>query len=190
MVVVSPYVFFGARLLLVNILCNCTAARSSRPASGFPSFSPLVSSHTVGAHPVDCCKPKPPIGPPRHEWERICPDLGCQSSDSETYTSESSAEESAVSSSTGGSTPTSASALSYWPLAVAALAASTALAAAIFGQRREQEGKHQLRGSVARRMEDFSSFADRTLADGGGGGKGVEMAPTTSATSSAGYRLA
>ena len=64
-----------------------------------------------------------------------------------------------------------------WPLVIAALAATTALAAAVFGQRREKVGNHHLRGSVARRMDDFGTFADRVLPDGAGGGKGVEMMP-------------
>ena len=70
--------------------------------------------------------------------------------------------------------------MSYWPLAVAALAATTALVAGILGQRREKVGNHQLRGSVARRMDLFSNFADRALSDA----KGVEM------TSKDDYRLA
>jgi hypothetical protein len=61
--------------------------------------------------------------------------------------------------------------MSSWPLAVAALAATTAIVAGVLGQRRENVGKHQLRGSVARRMDLFSNFADRALSDA----KDVEM---------------
>jgi hypothetical protein len=45
------------------------------------------------------------------------------------------------------------------------MAAATAMVAGIFGQRRERVGNHQLKGSVARRMDLFSNFADRALCD-------------------------
>ena len=132
----------------------------------------------VGIHPVDCCKPQPPIGPAHHEWGRICPDLGCQDSTSELYSAESAeaAVESEVSSSSGGSIPT-ASAVSYWPLVVAAMAATTAVIAGLIGQRREKAGNHQLRGSVARRMDMFSAFANNALCGQTGTVPGVELAP-------------
>ena len=55
------------------------------------------------------------------------------------------------------------------------MAAAVAIGAAIFGQRRERVGNHQLKGSVARRMDLFSNFADRALCDQARPERVVEM---------------
>jgi hypothetical protein len=120
---------------------------------------------------VDCCKPQPPVGPPRHEWERICPSLGCATNSTTEETFESEVQETSSSTSTVGIGTRSA--VSYWPLVLAAMAATTAMVAGILGQRREKAGNHHLRGSVARRMDLFSNFADQALPGDNGS---VEMA--------------
>lgn len=67
-----------------------------------------------------------------------------------------------------------------WPLLVAAVAATTAMAAVIVGQRRDPEDRHQLQGSVARRMDLFSNFADRALCNNESRpGRVVEMTKST-----------
>jgi hypothetical protein len=139
---------------------------------------PWFFVNKVGIHPpIDCCKPQPPIGPPHHEWERICPSLGCATNS--TYEEES--FESAVEESTSTVGVGTRSAVSYWPLVMAAMAATTAMVAGIIGQRREKVGNHHLRGSVARRMDLFSNFADQALT-GEKGSSTVEMSssPRTS----------
>lgn len=52
----------------------------------------------------------------------------------------------------------------WWPLAVAGLAASVAMAAVVVGQRRPGgAAPHPMQGSVARRRGLFANFADRAL---------------------------
>jgi hypothetical protein len=53
----------------------------------------------------------------------------------------------------------------WWPLAVAGLAASVAVAAVIVGQRSGAVNPHPMQGSVARRRGLFENFADRALCD-------------------------
>lgn len=50
-----------------------------------------------------------------------------------------------------------------WMLLVAGAAATAALAAAVIGSRKEPREKHQLEGSVKRRITLFSAFADSAL---------------------------
>jgi hypothetical protein len=65
---------------------------------------------------------------------------------------------------------------------VAAVAATAALVAAVVGQRRDKESKHQLNGAVSRRMNLFSALADGNLCG--------DRPPRTVEASSGDYRMA
>lgn len=146
--------------------------------------------NTVHHEEIDCCADRPhgPLGGPawhhkcyNSDWRAegviksgACTTTTTTASDGTTTTYYNGEETTTVSASEEVSTSTGSnsngqaatkSAMSYWPLVVAAVAATTALLAVVVGQRRDHAGNHQLKGSVARRMDLFSNFADRALCD-------------------------
>eukprot|EP00545_Synedropsis_sp_CCMP1620_P008095 CAMPEP_0119003594 /NCGR_PEP_ID=MMETSP1176-20130426/659_1 /TAXON_ID=265551 /ORGANISM="Synedropsis recta cf, Strain CCMP1620" /LENGTH=215 /DNA_ID=CAMNT_0006955211 /DNA_START=75 /DNA_END=722 /DNA_ORIENTATION=- len=138
---------------------------------------------------MNCDKPRP-HGPLGHKWDHDCSSSSSSSSNSDggttttttqvydaetdTYISSESAVEDNDQSSSGTNARQNATlnSGSWWPLAVAGVAATVAIAAMIVGQRRGVTNPHPMQGSVARRKGAFENFADRALCDQS---KGVEM---------------
>lgn len=77
--------------------------------------------------------------------------------------------------SSSGIAGTNISKSTFWLLAVAAAAATAALIAAVVGQRRNREERHQLSGSVARRISLFTNLADNHCLCGDRPDRVVEM---------------
>ena len=71
--------------------------------------------------------------------------------------------ETSSSSGSNGVMGTSMSRMTMWLMIVAAAAAAAALIAAVVGQRRNRQERHQLSGSVGRRMKLFTNLADGNL---------------------------
>ena len=70
-------------------------------------------------------------------------------------------------------TPNSSKRIAWWILACAAVA-TVIVGAAVWGRRKVRD-RHLLEGSVKRRMNLFSKFADNALCDAVGCGDAVEM---------------
>jgi len=81
-------------------------------------------------------------------------------SGSDTYTTNSNTDNT---NSNNGEIPVGATSLPMWMLIAAAVASALAVGAVVKGMRRQEPPKHALSGSVARRMNLFSQFADCAL---------------------------
>jgi hypothetical protein len=121
---------------------------------------------------VDLLKdpPCPPIGPLHDKCKakkEAANNSNSGSSSSTTssseYTAESSTSSAEVSDGSNGATQTGSSNLKLWMFIVAAMAAVTAFAAVVAGQRRQEKKAHVLTGSVARRMGLFQNFCNSAL---------------------------
>eukprot|EP00543_Licmophora_paradoxa_P001517 CAMPEP_0202442714 /NCGR_PEP_ID=MMETSP1360-20130828/2091_1 /ASSEMBLY_ACC=CAM_ASM_000848 /TAXON_ID=515479 /ORGANISM="Licmophora paradoxa, Strain CCMP2313" /LENGTH=176 /DNA_ID=CAMNT_0049058153 /DNA_START=162 /DNA_END=692 /DNA_ORIENTATION=+ len=140
-------------------------------------------------HHNPCDHPQPKIGPLSHR-SKWCEKCSCDDEDSDSdsgsdsdgydsyYTTDFSTGvqgSSNTDSSQTDYTARSSSTMSFIMLLVAAMAATTALAAVVIGQRRETKEKHQLEGSVARRITLFQTFADSALCGSDRPERTVEM---------------
>jgi hypothetical protein len=145
-----------------------------------PFLTKLLSSHfTITVGPHDLCEHPRPRGPLQHKWDHDCTgnsdSSGSSTSSSssssvtyydaetESYVTSNESVEDEQSSGTNANQDAVLNSGNWWPLAVAGLAASVAMAAVIVGQRRGAVNPHPMQGSVARRRGLFEIFADRAL---------------------------
>lgn len=124
-------------------------------------------TQTISRSVVDLLKdpPCPPIGPlhDKCKAKKDAANSDASASSGTTYSAESSTSSAEISDGSSGASQTGSSNLKLWMFLVAAVAAVTAFAAVVAGQRRQQKKPHLLTGSVARRMGLFQNFCDSTL---------------------------
>lgn len=174
-------------LLLLLVACSFSVAREASDGSDALLVSSLRREERATTNEIDEASAQPLRQPQQARrqlfdfWSLVfaigpCPPIGplhdkCKKDDSDSSTSYSSESNSANSNNneanTKGGIPTGVRSLSFWMLIAAAAAAALAIAAIVVGSRKSEKPVHPLSGSVARRMELFSNFADCALCDSG-----------------------